>query len=397
MKRLFNRAAEVLRGNDRGSHTVPAPNLYPLQWAWDSAFAAIGWACIDPPRGLREMRSLLEGQWEDGRIPHIRFDPHSSEYFPGPELWGSGGTSSITQPPVFALALRSLLEAGVDRAAIRELLPAIERAHTFFLRERDPLGWNLVAVVHPWESGLDNNPAWDAPLRAVDPSQAPPFQRTDIKWITDTAERPTDDEYRRYVVLVRQIAESGFRSGSFFVYDPLMSGLLARAEEELTRLAGEVGYSRREPDSSGAIRSALVERLWSGELGRFRYYDTLSGEWSAPDVLAAHYPAVLDLPAAVREAVSENLGRHFQSPWPLPSTSPGAPEYDPLCYWRGPVWVNMNWLFLPLFGDALRDRTLEMVDRFGFHEYFHPETGRGLGADSFTWTAALVLEMLAKR
>jgi hypothetical protein len=41
-------------------------------------------------------------------------------------------------------------------------------------------------------------------------------------------------------------------------------------------------------------------------------------------------------------------------------------------------------------------RTLDLVRRGGFFEYFHPDTGEGLGSASFSWTAALVLDFLAE-
>ena len=40
-------------------------------------------------------------------------------------------------------------------------------------------------------------------------------------------------------------------------------------------------------------------------------------------------------------------------------------------------------------------RTLDLVDRSGFSEYFSPFTGEGYGADEFSWTAALTVELLA--
>ena len=63
-------AAAILRRHDRGTYTVPSSELYPHQWAWDSAFAAIGWAHIDPNRGLLELETLLAAQWPDGRVHH---------------------------------------------------------------------------------------------------------------------------------------------------------------------------------------------------------------------------------------------------------------------------------------------------------------------------------------
>ena len=69
MDELAKRAIEVLYGNDRGTWTRPSPRLYPHQWSWDAAFVAMGWAQLDPVRGLNELWSLLRGQWASGMIP----------------------------------------------------------------------------------------------------------------------------------------------------------------------------------------------------------------------------------------------------------------------------------------------------------------------------------------
>src|SRR5690348_13332347 len=129
-------AARILHANDRGGSTVPSAKLYPHQWNWDSAFAAIGWSHLDPRRAARELAMLARGQWQDGLVPHILFDPASEHYQPGPAAWKTIGapgapadvrTSSITQPPVAATAARVVLErSGGDReveAALRALVP----------------------------------------------------------------------------------------------------------------------------------------------------------------------------------------------------------------------------------------------------------------------------------
>jgi hypothetical protein len=36
-----------------------------------------------------------------------------------------------------------------------------------------------------------------------------------------------------------------------------------------------------------------------------------------------------------------------------------------------------------------------LVAGAGCHEYFHPDTGAGLGSPAFSWTAALLLDLLA--
>lgn len=74
-------------------------------------------------------------------------------------------------------------------------------------------------------------------------------------------------------------------------------------------------------------------------------------------------------------------------------------------YWRGPVWININWLLiegLARYGytehAAHLCRTVRLlVERNGFYEYYHPYTGEGHGSEQFSWTAALVLDLLARR
>ncbi len=71
-------------------------------------------------------------------------------------------------------------------------------------------------------------------------------------------------------------------------------------------------------------------------------------------------------------------------------------------YWRGPTWVNAAWLVwlgLTRLGyaehaDTLGDRITAAVLAQGLREYYHPYTGRGMGAVEFAWST-LVMEMLA--
>ena len=84
-------ARRVLDENWLGASTLPSRTLYPHQWSWDSAFIAIGRSWYDEARAQQELRSLFRGQWADGRVPHIVFNPSVGEeaYFPGPAFWQS--------------------------------------------------------------------------------------------------------------------------------------------------------------------------------------------------------------------------------------------------------------------------------------------------------------------
>ena len=169
------RARATLRDNDRGGYCVPTAQLYPFQWNWDSAFTAMGWATFDEPRAWQENSSLLLGQWEEGLIPQIVFHQPSADYFPGPEVWQTRHTpptSGITQPPVLATAARRLFDNARDRALaearMAEIFPRLIRNHRWWEAARDPGHNGVVATLHPWETGMDNSPTWDAALARAD-------------------------------------------------------------------------------------------------------------------------------------------------------------------------------------------------------------------------------------
>jgi hypothetical protein len=52
---LLAEAKKVLKQNDRGKYTVPAGDLYPHQWLWDSCFIAIGLRHEDVERAQTEL------------------------------------------------------------------------------------------------------------------------------------------------------------------------------------------------------------------------------------------------------------------------------------------------------------------------------------------------------
>lgn len=384
----------VLRANDRGGHTVPSPRLYPHQWAWDSAFAAIGWACFDAPRAWKEIETLLAGQWEDGRVPHILFHDVSGDYFPGPDFWETDWTTSISQPPVWATAVRRMVEITSERERLPELVPKIDASHRWFHDQRDPSGWGAIAVAHPWESGLDNSPAWDAPMARVDVSDPPAFQRRDTQVVGDHDQRPTDDQYLRYACLVKAIARDGFGPGPFAVYDPLMTAILARAEEDLVWLASEAGG--RVEARGERLRRGLVEHLWDEERGRFVYHDARADEVIGCDVIGCYAPLFAGLEDPYARRLREGLEARFRAPHPYPSTSPSDPAFDARRYWRGPTWINTNWLLRDAMGPGLGASTIALVKQGGFYEYFDCTTGEGLGGESFAWTAALCLDLLER-
>ncbi len=249
---------------------------------------------------------------------------------------------------------------------------------------------------------MDDAPQWDGALAEVDPAPVSLLARVDVDKVDDPGQRPSDDQYLRYVSLVSQIAACGFGPGPFAVYDPFITAMLVRAESDLAVVASALGDSDRAERAdrrAARMHAGLMERLWEPKVGRFGYHDVTADRRATPDVIGAYGPLLLGeaLPDRVAEALREGLELRYATPWPLPTTAPSEPTFDARRYWRGPSWINVNWLLAPFVGIDIVDRSLELLDREGFREYFDPLTGEGLGARSFSWSAALALDWLAAR
>jgi len=423
-----------------GEWTRASPTLYPHQWSWDTAFIAIGLAHLDSGRAAREIRTLLQYQWKNGKIPHIVFNPDAppESYFPGPEHWASAAdspdappgpslTSGLCQPPVHAIAARRILTVAEARgegvAEAREFLgeiyPKLFAWHRYLATARDPEGSGLVTIYHPWESGTDNSPRWTSALERVEVGEIPDYERLDLDHIPDPAERPTGYEYDRFIWLVEVIKHARcddtvlYRTSPFLAKDVLASAILVRANEALLDVAEVVGA----PEEEGPMIRAWIERgrkgldeRWDPGLGLCLDYDLRAGEHLAARTIAGFAPLIagsgradrLEILFKVFESHAFTGNPDLRRPLP-PSTSPEEPGFHPRNYWRGPVWPVMNWLMwwsLELSGEQkraarLKDCALGQLSDGRFGEYYEPFTGEALGSDDQSWTAAVALDWLA--
>lgn len=415
-------ARAILARNDRGGYTVPTDRLYPFQWNWDSAFVAMGFATFDIDRAYRELERLIEGQWEDGMIPHIVFHTPSDTYFPGPEVWGTRHripTSGITQPPVFGMALRFVHDAAVAAGRqdaverTRPLFAATLRSHRWWLKARDPERKGLVAILHPWESGSDNSPAWDEALARVPTTTTTQIRRKDTGHV-DVSMRPKDVDYQRFIHLVDTYRDCGWNpekqwaAAPFKVADVQMTGILARATADLIQLASVLGAQDDVAELSEMHRLLMegLERRWRDSLRRYVSLDLVSGEdIEAPTQAGFIPPVAVTLKDRQRAAVAAEIERWCDGMVVgVPSTAPFSRAFEPKRYWRGPVWAVINWLIVDgLRANAMNELagslergTVRAIERAGFCEYFDPTTGEGLGGDTFSWTAAAYL-VLSRR
>lgn len=413
---LVAAAIAVLRANDRGAYTVPTEGLYPFQWNWDSCFTALGQSHYDLDRAWTEIETLFAHQWDDGMVPHMVFHQPAPGYFPGPEVWGTGRrvpTSGITQLPVAGFAVNQLHKRGsrdpaTDERA-RRLLHRLDRWHAWFYSARDPRGEGLAAIIHPWES-RDNSVDWDEALSRVPSEGVAPYDRNDLKH-ADPATRPTRAEYDRYLWLVQHFRGLGWDNSvlhdtsPFRVVDPGFNALLIRSCLETADMAARLG----EPAIAAANRSrgekglAALDRLWSDRAGQYLPFDRVGGgvveSASIGGLMAVFAPVPRHRAQAMARRIG-NLGRAVSRL--VPSHDPADPRFDIRRYWRGPVWLVCNYLI----ADGLRKSgehriaatiiadSLALIGESGFAEYYDPADCAPLGGSSFSWTAAMALELL---
>jgi glycogen debranching enzyme len=75
------------------------------------------------------------------------------------------------------------------------------------------------------------------------------------------------------------------------------------------------------------------------------------------------------------------------------------PTFEPSSYWRGPAWPQLTYLLWVAAGRRDRDVVAQRLGwalragaaRSRFAEYWHPDTGEGLGAVPQSWTALAVV------
>ena len=298
--------------------TTPDRLPHAMCWLWDSVFHSMGNRFIDPELAADTLAAVFDMQRPDGCVP-ISVDPTNSPFVE-------------TQPPVLAFGVWDLYRATGDRGLLERHYPDLVRYLAWNKANRDRNGnhlyeWlmreNPSSTNRCGESGMDNTPRFD------------------------------DGKAKDCVDFSCFMARE------------------AEAMRDMARVLGRGGDAAAWEAEREAIRKAVDALLWDEEDGF--YYDRVVDDGSFYKVKAVSgllplYAGLCDERKAAALVTHLQDPHWFATPAPLPSVAADDPKHEE-DMWRGPTWVNYNYLVvlgLRRYGfvaqaEELKRATLRMV------------------------------------
>jgi len=330
---------------------TPSMIHYVGVWQWDAYFHALAYRHLDMHLAQDQIRILLDHQREDGMIPDAVHDEGAVTHLNFPV------DADVTKPPLLAWAAWKLYEQGNDREFLNEIYEPIVRWNDWWFEKNDLDGNGLCEYQHPFSSGLDDSPLWDdgMPVESPDLNTYLYLQQEGLAKIARVIGADDDAEIwqQRAQALSQRIIQLGWDANSGFFW--------------ATRNRSRVNV--RTP---------------------FNLFPLITGQMP-PDI-------------AVRLVAHLTDEHQFWSRYPVPTVAMDDPKYDPNQMWRGPTWVNVNYLLIeglqrsgyPDLARELRHRTLELIcGQEDVYEYYHPETGMNPpnAASTFGWSSAVFIDL----
>jgi hypothetical protein len=330
---------------------TPSKIHYVGVWQWDAFFHALAYRHIDRRLAQDQIRVVLDHQRLDGMIPDAIHDEGTITHLTFPV------DADVTKPPLLAWVLWKLYQTDGDREFLEELYEPVVRWNRWWFENCDLDGDGLCEYLHPFSSGLDDNPLWDVGMPVTSP------------------------DLNTYLVMQM---------------------------ESLGRIAAAIGLpgeARAWEEQANALLQRMIAHLWDAEAGWF--WAQQNGKRITIKTPFNLFPLITGrLPEKIARRLVAHLTNpsEFWTPFPIPTVACSDPNFNPLQMWRGPAWINVNYLLVeglersgfPVEARELRRRTLELImGHQDIFEFYHPVTGEPgpQAATMFGWSAALFIEM----
>jgi glycogen debranching enzyme len=189
---------------------------------------------------------------------------------------------------------------------------------------------------------------------------------------------------------------------------PDLNTYLYLQQEALAKIAGVVGSEKDAAmwrERADAMAQRLIRYTWDEESGFF--WAKQNGSRVNVRTPFSLFPLITgQMPVEITDRLVAHLTdeRQFWTRYPVPTVAMDDPKYTPGKMWRGPTWVNVNYLLiegLQRSGYAdlareLRRRTLDLINsRNDIYEYYDPITGENppSAASMFGWSSAVFIDL----
>jgi glycogen debranching enzyme len=330
---------------------TPSMIHYVGVWQWDAFFHALAYRHLEKHLAHDQIRIVLDHQREDGMIPDAIHDEGTVTRLDFPVV------ADVTKPPLLAWAAYKLYEIDNDREFQDEIYEPIVRWNNWWFENNDIDGNGLCEYQHPFSSGLDDSPLWDDGMP---------------------------------------------------VESPDLNTYLYLQQEALAKIARVIG---KEVDAEMWQRRAdemarrMIDLTWDAKSGFF--WASQNGSRVNVRTPFNLFPLITgQMPSDISQRLVAHLTdeRQFWSRYPIPTVAMDDPKYDPFKMWRGPTWVNVNYLLIeglqrsgyPDLARELRSRTLDLICcQTDIYEYYHPVTGENPpnAASMFGWSSAVFIDL----
>jgi putative isomerase len=332
---------------------LPSKVHYVGVWQWDAYFHALAYRHVDMKLAKDQLRIVLDHQREDGMIPDAVYDEGIVTRLSHPI------EEDVTKPPILAWSVWKLYEYDHDREFLDEIYESIVRWNNWWFEQNDSNGDGLCEYQHPYSSGLDDSPLWDDGM----PVEAP--------------------DLNTYLCLQQE------------------------ALSKIARVIGEDDDAKLWADRAEAMADRLIREVWDEKAGLFWARRPTTGTLVDVRTPFSLFPLITGrLPPDILRRLIAHLNdeREFWPRYPVPTVALDDSKFNPLQMWRGPTWVNVNYLLIEGLqrtgyidlARELRRRTLDMISsQNDIYEYYHPLTGEAppKAASIFGWSSAIFIDL----